>query len=126
MAKEITWRGKSEEEVLKMDFKKFMDLVPSRARRSLKRGFTEQQKKLVKKLQNNDKNLKTHCRDMIIVPVMLGKTLKVYNGKEFFPIIITLEMLGHTLGEFSHTRKSVAHSAAGVGATRSSKAVSAR
>lgn len=126
MAKEITWRGKSEEEVIKMDLKKFMDLVPSRARRSLKRGFTEQQQKLIKKLQNNDKSLKTHSRDMIIIPLMIGKTLKVYNGKEYFPVAVTLEMLGHTLGEFSHTRKSVAHSAAGVGATRSSKAVSAR
>jgi small subunit ribosomal protein S19 len=63
---------------------------------------------------------------MVIVPAMIGKTIKVYNGKEFFPVMITGEMLGHYLGEFSHTRKGVSHSAAGIGATRSSKAISAR
>ena len=63
---------------------------------------------------------------MIITPQMLDKSIKIYNGKEFVPLTITLEMLGHYLGEFSHSRKSVAHSAAGVGATRSSKAISAR
>ena len=57
---------------------------------------------------------------------MLGKTVRVYNGKDFVPVIITLEMLGHVIGEFAHSRKLVKHSSAGVGATRSSKAVSAR
>ena len=63
---------------------------------------------------------------MVIVPKMIGLTIKIYNGKEYIPLIITAEMLGHVLGEFSHSRKSVSHSAAGVGATRSSKAISAR
>ena len=63
---------------------------------------------------------------MVILPQMLGLTLRIYSGKEFIPVIITLEMLGRCLGEFALTRKSVAHSAAGVGSTRSSKAVSAR
>jgi len=57
---------------------------------------------------------------------MLGSIIRIYNGKEYFPVTITGEMLGHYLGEFSMTRKSVTHSAAGIGATRSSKAVSAR
>ena len=126
MAKEILWKGKSEEDVKNMDLKEFMELISSRQRRTLKRGFTDAQKRLMKKIENNDRNIKTHCRDVIITPVMLGMTLRVYTGKEFVPLIITLEMLGHSLGEFAHTRKSVSHSAAGVGATRSSKAVSAR
>ncbi len=126
MAKEILWKGRTEEDVKNMDMKEFIELVSSRRRRSLKRGFTDAQKKLMKRIEADDKNIKTHCRNLIITPVMLGKTLMVYNGKEFIPITITLEMLGHCLGEFAHTRKSVAHSAAGVGATRSSKAVSAR
>ena len=126
MAKEILWKGRTEEEVKNMDLKEFMELVPSRQRRSLKRGFTDAQKNLLKKIEADSMNIKTHCRNMIIIPGMLGKTIKIYNGKEFVPLIITLEMLGHSLGEFSHSRKSVAHSAAGVGATRSSKAVSAR
>lgn len=126
MAKEIIWHGKSETEVKKMDLKEFMRYVPAGARRSLKRGFTEFQKILLKEMKKNSPKLKTHCRDMVVIPEMLGRTFKVYNGQEFKPVEITLEMLGHRLGEFSHTRKTVAHSAAGIGATRSSKAVSAR
>ncbi len=126
MAKELLWHGKTEEEVKEMDLKEFMGLVPARQRRSLKRGFSEQQKKLLENIEAGGSNIKTHCRNMIIVPKMLGKMIKVYNGKEFKIIEITLEMLGHYLGEFSHSRKTVTHSSAGVGATRSSKAISAR
>ncbi|MBT6774559.1 30S ribosomal protein S19 [Candidatus Woesearchaeota archaeon] len=126
MAKEIFWKGRTEEETKNLDMKEFQELVSSRQRRSLKRGFTEAQKSLMKKIESGDQNIKTHCRDMVITPIMLGMTFKIYTGKEFVPLIITLEMLGHSLGEFAHTRKSVSHSAAGVGATRSSKAVSAR
>lgn len=126
MAKELTWKGKLEEDAAKLDLKEFMALIPSRQRRSLKRGLTEAQKALMVRIEAGENNVKTHCRDMIILPQMVGKTLRVYNGKEYLPTIITAQMLGHYLGEFSHTRKGVAHSAAGIGATRSSKAVSAR
>lgn len=126
MAKQLTWRGKTEEELKNIDLKSFVALAPARQRRSLKRGFTDAQKKLLERVEKGDKNIKTHCRDMIIIPSMLGMMLRVYNGKEFFPITITPEMLGHYLGEFSHSRKVVTHGTAGVGATRSSKAISAR
>jgi small subunit ribosomal protein S19 len=124
--KEFKWQGKSEEEVKQMDLNEFIELAPSRVRRSLKRGFTDAQKSLLVKIERGDKNIKTHCRNMIIVPKMIDVLIRVYNGKEFFPVTITAEMLGHYLGEFSHSRKMVTHSSAGVGATRSSKAVSAR
>ena len=126
MAKEFTWQGRTEEQLKRMELKEFMELAPSRIRRSLKRGFTEAQKKLLKRVQHGDKNIETHCRDMIILPSMLGMAIKVFNGKEFIPLIIAPDMLSHCLGEFSHTRKMVAHSGAGIGATRSSKGVSAR
>ena len=126
MAKEFTWKGRTEDEAGKLDLSEFMKLVSSRQRRSLKRGFTEAQKILMVRIEAGENNVKTHCRDMIIVPQMVGKTLRVYNGKEFLPVMVTAPMLGHYLGEFSHTRKGVTHSAAGIGATRSSKAVSAR
>ena len=126
MAREFKWHGFTEEEIKNLDLKEFMELIPARPRRSLKRGFTEQQKKLLKKIEAGDKNIKTHCRNMVVVPVMLGKMIKIHNGKEFFIVTITAEMLGHSLGEFAHTRKMVSHSSAGVGATRSSKAISAR
>ena len=126
MAKELLWQGRNEEKVKELDLKEFMTLIPARQRRSLKRGYSEAQKKLLKRIEAGADNIKTHCRNMIITPNMLGKTFRVYTGKDYAPITITIEMLGHCLGEFAHSRKLVSHSSAGVGATRSSKAVSAR
>jgi small subunit ribosomal protein S19 len=126
MAKIFTWQGRTEEDLKEIELKEFRELIPSRARRSLKRGFTEAQKKLLKRLEAGDKNIKTHCRNMVVIPIMLGQMIKVHNGKEFVLVMIIPEMLGHYLGEFAHTRKMVSHSSAGVGATRSSKAISAR
>ncbi len=126
MAKIFTWQGKTEQEIQTMDLKEFMKLIPSRQRRTLKRGFSEQQKKLLNQVEIDNKNIKSNCRNMIIVTAILGKLIKVHNGKDYLPITITVEMLGHYLGEFAHTRKMVSHSSAGVGATRSSKAISAR
>jgi small subunit ribosomal protein S19 len=117
--KEFTYRGKTIEELKKMDTKDFISLLPSRERRSIKRGFTEQEKILMDELKKKD-NVKTHCRDMVILPQIVGKKLRVYNGKEFFQIMIEPDMVGHRLGEFVMTRKSVTHSAPGIGATRSS------
>jgi len=126
MAKEFKWQGMTEEQIKQLELKDFIKMVPARQRRSLKRGFTEQQKILLNNIKQGKQNIKTHCRNIVILPQMLGLMLKVYNGKEFFPLQITADMIGHYLGEFSLTRKNVTHSAAGVGATRSSKAVSAR
>lgn len=126
MAKEFKWKGRTEDEIRGMELKDFMLLLPARARRSLKRGFTDQQKILLKKVDADDKNIKTQCRNMVILPSMIDKIIRIYNGKEYQPITITVEMLGHKLGEFAHTRKPVTHSSAGIGATRSSKGVSAR
>ncbi len=123
--KQFTWQGKTEEEIRRMDLKAFIPLVTARRRRSLLR-MTEQEKILLKKIGENQNNIKTHCREMVIVPAMIGKVIRVHNGKEWFPLTITVDMVSHCLGEFSQTRKPVTHSAAGIGATRSSKAVSAR
>lgn len=126
MAKEFKWQGLTEEEIKKLELKEFIKLVPARQRRSLKHGFTEPQKIFLKKIEQGESNLKTHCRNLIILPQMIGLLIKVYNGQNFIPLTITADMVGHYLGEFALTRKSVSHGAAGVGATRSSKAVSAR
>ncbi|MBW2968449.1 30S ribosomal protein S19 [Candidatus Woesearchaeota archaeon] len=102
------------------------ELFNSAARRKIKRGFTEQEKILVRNIRKSSKPVKTHCREMIILPEMVNKTLKVHNGKAFEEILIQPEMIGHRLGEFSHSRKRVAHSSPGVGATRSSSNVSVK
>lgn len=121
MAKIFMFRGKTLEELQKLSLEEFSKLIPSRQRRSLLRGFTIQQKKLLERLRKKNKAQKTHVRDMVIIPEMVGKKILVYSGKEWVQVEIKAEMLGHRLGEFSQTRRKVMHSAPGVGATRSSK-----
>ena len=126
---EFRYRGYTLEELLKMPRDEFIKLLPSRQRRSLLRGPTEAQRKLLKKIEKAKRAIaegkkqpiiKTHVRDMVILPEMVGLTIHVYNGKEFVPITITPEMIGHYLGEFSITCKRVIHGAPGLRATRSS------
>ena len=131
MAKIIYYKGKTLDDLKKMSLNEFRELVPSRIRRSLKRGFTDAQKRLllrVKKAKDEKikKPIKTHCRDMVIVPDLVGNLIQVHNGKEFVTIEVTQEMLGRYLGEFVFTRKKVAHSAPGIGATKSSAAMSVK
>lgn len=124
--KEFFYRGKTLNELKEMDLRQFAELLPARQRRCVLRGFTEQEKILLDKIRDNEKNIKTHCRDMIILPEMVGLTIKVHQGKAFTPVIITEEMIGHRLGEFTLTRSKVTHNAPGIGATRSSASVSVR
>lgn len=126
MAKEFLYRGKTIQEITKLSLDEFAKLVPSRERRKIKRGFTEVEKKFLESVRANEKDIKAQCRDMIILPEMVGKTVKVHNGKEWVMLIIEPEMLAHRLGEFSQTRRPVRHSAPGIGATRSSASLSVR
>lgn len=126
MAKVLTYKGKVLEELKDMSLTEFIELTTSRSRRTLKRGLTESQKIFLERLKKANKPLKTHCRDLIVLPEMLGKMILVYSGKEWSPVEITVEMLGKRLGEFSLTRKKVSHSSPGIGATRSSKHMSVR
>ena len=123
--KKFMFKGKTIEELNKMEFKDFIKLVPSRKRRSLSRGLVDQHKILLEKIKKDQKKqIKTNCRDMIVLPEMVGSNLLVFTGKEWTHVNIMEDMLGHRLGEFTLTRKKVAHSAPGVGATRSSAAIS--
>jgi len=127
MAKEFTYKGKTVEELKKLSIQEFSKLLPSRQRRSLSRGFTEEQKRLIKKIESHPKkDIKTHCRDMLILPNMIGLIIRVYNGKAFMPVNILPEMVGSYLGEFTLTRNKVKHSAPGIGATRSSTAMATK
>lgn len=131
MPRQQLFKGKTKEELLKMSLKEFMELVPARERRSLKRGFTDTQKLLLLKIKKTregkyKKDIRTHVRDMIVIPEMLDLMIRIHNGKEFLPVHITINMLGHRLGEFSLTRKKVQHSAPGLGATKSSSAIAVK
>jgi len=128
MAKEVKYRGKEWDEIAKMNPSELEKLLTSRARRSLKRA-KGLDKKIRKSIDENakgkisEKPVKTHRRDLIITPNMVGLKFGIYDGKAFQTIGITKEMIGFYLGEFVDTRKRPVHSKAGIGATKSSKNV---
>ena len=119
---EFTYRGRKMDDLKSLSMEEFVDLLPARQRRTLNRGLSKDQKKLLSRMKKKDA-VRTHLRDMIILPEMVGKTIEIYNGKVFNRVDIMPEMVGHYLGEFSLTRSRVSHGSAGVGATRSSRYV---
>ena len=129
MAKKVfKYRSHNYEQLKKLSLAEFIDLLPARKRRSIKRGFSLKHKKFLERLRKVKKEveagkdivLRTHCRDMPVLPEMVGVKIGIHNGHEFKVVTVTEEMIGHYLGEFSLTRKHVQHSAPGVGATKSS------
>ncbi|MBN2127028.1 MAG: 30S ribosomal protein S19 [Candidatus Diapherotrites archaeon] len=133
MAKEFTFKGKTIQELQAMSINDFAKLIPSRARRTLERNGMDKTvlEKIGKARKSADagkypKPIRTHLRDQVIIPSMIGLNFAVYNGKEFSVFEIKQGMLGHCLGEFSFTRKRLTHGKAGIGATRSSTAITAR
>ncbi len=129
MPKEFHYRGYGLADLLAMSMDEFIRLLPSRQRRSLQRGLSQDQRGLleaVRKVKQGQaetqkvQTIKTHARDMIILPEMVGATLLVHNGKEFITIEIKPEMIGHYIGEFAITNKPVKHGVPGIGASRSS------
>ena len=123
--KEFRYRGHTLEELKKLSNEEMLQLYPSRIRRTLKRGYPEAAKKAVAAIMESDE-AKTHVREIVITPHMVGKIIKVYNGQEFKEVRVEESMIGHVLGEFSPTRATVKHSSPGVGATRSGMAMSVR
>ncbi|MFO7619255.1 MAG: 30S ribosomal protein S19 [Thermoplasmata archaeon] len=120
--KEFTFQGFTVEELQKMPVDEVLQLLPARARRSYKRGLNEEEQVFVTRLlEDNKPVLRTHRREIVILPNFIGKKVAVYNGKQYMEFEIKPEMMGHYLGEFAPTRGSVKHSGPGVGATRSSK-----
>ena len=121
--KDFTYRGKTIEELKKLNVREFAPYIRAKYRRNLLRQFQkiEDFVNTAKMKMEKDKQIKTHQRDIIIVPEMVGMKISVHDGKTFMPVVITGEMLGHRLGEFSITRAKIKHSKAGIGATKGSK-----
>jgi len=124
MPREFRFKGFTGEDLKSMPMDEFINLLPSRMRRSLKRGLTPQQRSLLESIRakkgTNEEPIKTHTRDMIILPEMIGTKLLVHNGKEFNEVRINEKMVGHYLGEFAITNRPVRHGKPGIGASRSS------
>ncbi|KAJ1651877.1 ribosomal protein S15 [Dispira simplex] len=128
--RKYTYRGVELEKLLDLSSEQFIKLLHCRARRKFKRGIKSKPMALIKKLRKAKKEtlpnekpevVKTHLRNMIIVPEMIGSVVGVYNGKTFNQVEIRPEMTGHYLGEFSITYKPVKHGRPGIGATHSSR-----
>ncbi len=108
------FRGKTMDEIKAMPFEEFTEMLTSRLKRKIKRGFTEQEQIFLTKLRNKEKNIKTHCRDLFVLPEMVGEKFSIYNGKQFVLVVIVDEMLGLRFGELVPTRKiGVVHSGGG-------------
>lgn len=120
--KEFFYRGKSVEELKKLDVREFAKYLPSRNRRSILRNFNSVEKfiKRIEKKNGMKKRTKTHLRDMVIVPKMIGQVIYVHNGKTFQEVRILPTMIGHRLGEMALTRQKVTHGSPGIGSTKSS------
>lgn len=117
--KAFTFRGKTIEELKSLSLKELAELLPSRQRRSITRGFSPEKKKIIEKLDKKN-SIRTHVRDMIVLPQFVGKTINIHNGKSFEPVIIQEEMIGMFFGELVSTRRRIQHSSPGVGASKSS------
>jgi small subunit ribosomal protein S19 len=128
MPKEFMYRGHSLVSLQGMSMDEFITLLPSRQRRSLQRGLTPEQRILLEKMRaaqealkkGKETTVKTHVRDMLVLPEMVGAKVHVHNGKEFVTLDIKAEMIGHYVGEFAITNKPVRHGTPGIGASRSS------
>ncbi len=120
---EFTYRGHTVEALQQMALSELLPLMPARVRRKFDRGLSREHEKLLADLRAGDANIRTHLRDMIVMPEMVGRTFEIHNGKEFQTVEIQPEAVFHYLGEFALTRRRVSHGSAGIGATRSSKYV---
>ncbi|KAG0439405.1 40S ribosomal protein S15-3 [Dictyocoela muelleri] len=135
--KKFQFRGVELEDLLKMPLSQFKHLLNSSLRRRINRGLTQTEVDLIKKCQEVQslKNkssftaddelpeIKTMIRSLPILPVMIGLTIKVYNGSTYQPLEVKPEMIGHRLQDYVVTKNVCKHGAPGVGATASSKFV---
>jgi small subunit ribosomal protein S19 len=126
---EFTYRGHTLDELQSMELDEVVELLPARARRTIDRGLSPQHEKLLAAAHEatpeetaNDP-IRTHLRDMPVLPAFVDLTFEVYTGSSFERVRVEPEMVGHYLGEFQLTRTTVEHGQAGIGATRSSKFV---
>lgn len=125
MPKEFRYRGLTLEQLNSMSTEALLELLPSRARRSLNRGVSEEKRKLLEDARairegRSSGQIRTHARDMVVLPSMVGLTIGVHNGREFVALEVKPEMIGRYLGEFVITNKKVVHGTPGIGASRSS------
>lgn len=120
---EFTFHGHRIDDLKAMAMSELIPIMPCRVRRKINRGLSRGEEHLLARFRAGSTKVRTHLRDMVILPEMVGKEVEIYNGKEFTKVEIQPEAVFHYLGEFALTRRRVSHGSAGIGATRSSKYV---
>lgn len=105
----LIYKGKTLEELKALSSEEILLLLPSTVRRKIKRGFTVEEQKVLEQFNSGKKNVKTHCRDLVVLPDMVGKKVSIYTGKEFVSIELGIGMIGCRFGELAPTRKKVTH-----------------
>ncbi len=125
MPERIAFRGRTPSELTGLTNEEYFKMINSKERRSMRRNGMEY-KKLVEKVErhrkeNSAKPIRTSIREAVILPSWVGMRFDVHNGKEWKQVMVSANMLGHRLGEYSHSTKRVQHSAPGIRATRGSK-----
>lgn len=121
-SKELFYRGKNLEDLKKLDVRESAKYLPSRSRRTVLRHF-DVIERFIKRCEAStasNKKIKTHLRDIVIVPKLVGFVINVHSGKTFSEVRINHRMIGHRLGEFVLSRQKVSHGTPGIGATKSS------
>lgn len=123
--KKFLFKGKTVEELKTLDVREFAKYLKSTPRRYLLRNFQAVETFLIRSREKNSKKkqIKTHDRELIVVPEMVGWRIHVHKGNGFEQVDIVEEMLGHRLGEFAPTRKKVNHTKSGAGATKGKKVI---
>lgn len=133
--RKYSYRGVDLDALLDKSTDELTQMFCARARRRYSRGLKRKPLALLKKLRKAKKEapplekpavVKTHLRDVIILPEMVGCILAIHNGKVFNQVEIKAEMIGHYTGEFSLSYKPVRHGRPGIGATHSSRFIPLR
>merc|ERR1711941_100438 len=129
--KKFSYRGIDLDDLLNMSTEEFTNMTNSRHRRSLRRGLKKKHSNLIAKLNKEKlavqgtmerpKPVKTHLRDIMILPQMVGNIIGIYNGKQMLGVEIKAEMVGTYTGEYGITYKPVRHGRPGIGSTHSSR-----
>jgi small subunit ribosomal protein S15e len=131
-----TYKGIDLEDLVKLPRESFIKMLGSRQRRRLvgrevPHKYIRFYKKCVaaKKdvpLGEKPKAVKTHLRNAIILPELVGSVVGIYSGRAFIPVEIKPDMIGRYLAEFSITYKPVKHGRPGIGASKGSSAIELR
>ncbi len=120
--KKYTFRGIELDNLLELPIDKLVPLLNARQRRKFARGIKHAPISFLKKIRASKKKcaygekptpVKTHMRDLVILPEMVGAIVGVYTGKQFVNVEIKPDMIGNYLGEFALTYKPVGHGRAG-------------